>query len=189
MVQPKVSFHSVQGQRHTKNDDFCLVNQEQGIFIICDGVSEGGHGQLASHLVAKKIHDQLTEANHALRGGKKGLEGAAQLQFMQEALLDSFDQAQKNIETEAKNTPQLGHAFTTCITLWLNGRFAILAHIGDSRAYLYRSGNLYQITRDHSGRDELIKAGMAPELAAKNPMSHFLTRAFGVGGYASPDLL
>ena len=70
----------------------------------------------------------------------------------------------------------------------MDGRFAIMAHIGDSRAYLYRAGKVYQLTKDHNGYDELVRMGMAPEEAAKNPLAKSLARAFGAR-FTQPDLL
>ncbi len=189
MVQPKASSYSVQGARHIKNDDFSLVNQEQGIYVICDGISEGGQGHLASQLVSKKIHEKLIEANAYLKKQGPGLQGSSRLQVMQESILNAFTYAQECLQNAGQSDPLYRSAYTTCITLWMDGRFAILAHIGDSRAYLYRAGKVYQITKDHSALDELIKGGMAPEVAAKNPLANALIRAFGAGRYSLPDVL
>ena len=67
MIQPKVNHLSFMGARHKTNDDHVLVNQEQGIYILCDGVSEGGNGRYASELISKQIQDRLMSANQFLK--------------------------------------------------------------------------------------------------------------------------
>jgi hypothetical protein len=107
---------------------------------------------------------------------------------MQELMLSAFADAQSNLIKAAAANANYKNAHTTCIALWIDGRFAIMGHIGDSRAYLYRAGKVYQLTKDHNGYDELIKMGMTPEDAQKNPMSKALAKAFGTR-FTTPDLL
>ena len=189
MIQPKVLSHNVMGSKHTKNDDYALINHEQGIYIICDGVSEGGHGNLASELVSKQIQEKLVAANSYLKKNGSQLIGPKRLQAKQELMLNAFAETQTALQAAGAQNPNYKFASTTCITLWMDGRFAILAHIGDSRAYLYRAGKLYQITKDHSGLDELMKMGHSFEVAQKSPMAHSLSRALGSASYTQPDLL
>jgi serine/threonine protein phosphatase PrpC len=189
MIHPKTLSHSVIGARHKQNDDYTLINQEQGIYILCDGVSEGGHGNLASQLVTKSLEEKLVEANNYIRKNGAQLLGPKRLQAMQDLLMKAFSETQQNLQKMASQDEKYKLASTTCITVWMDGRFAILAHIGDSRAYLYRAGKLYQLTKDHSGLDELLKMGLTMEVALKNPLARSLTRAFGNARYTHPDLL
>ncbi len=188
MIQPLANHISFMGARHKTNDDYALVNQEQGIFVICDGVSEGGNGRFASELVAKSIQDKLMEANQFLAKNGAHLLGPKRLQKMQEFVLSAFADAQDNLTVAGAQNPNYKNAHTTCITLWMAGRFAILAHLGDSRAYLYRAGKVYQLTKDHSGLDEMIRMGMNPTEAQKHPMARSLSKAFG-SRFSQPDLL
>jgi serine/threonine protein phosphatase PrpC len=188
MIQPKVNHLSFMGSRHKTNDDYALVNQEQGVYILCDGVSEGGNGRYASEIVAKNIQERLIAANHFLAKNGAQLLGPKRLQKMQELMLSAFADAQSNLIKAAAANANYKNAHTTCIALWIDGRFAIMGHIGDSRAYLYRAGKVYQLTKDHNGYDELIKMGMTPEDAQKNPMSKALAKALGTR-FTTPDLL
>jgi len=189
MLHPKSFSHSIIGARHSQNDDYTLVNQEQGIYVLCDGVSEGGQGKFASEMVCKSIQEKLIEANAYIRKNGAQLLGPKRLQAMQDRVLTAFSETQQNLQKLAAQNENYRFAATTCIAVWMDGRFAILAHIGDSRAYLYRAGKLYQLTKDHSGLDELIKMGLPMEAALKNPMARSLTRAFGNARYTHPDLL
>jgi serine/threonine protein phosphatase PrpC len=188
MVQPKVNQLSVMGAKHKTNDDYAIVNQEQGIYVLCDGVSEGGNGRFASEFISKQVQERLTEANHFIKKNGANLLGPKRLQKMQELLLSAYSEAQSALLKLGATNENYKNAHTTCITLWVDGRFAILAHIGDSRAYLYRAGKVYQLTKDHNGYDELVKMGMTPEDAAKNPLAKSLAKAFGAR-FTQPDLL
>lgn len=189
MVHPKTLSHSIIGARHKTNDDSTLMNQEQGIYVLCDGVSEGGQGKLASQFVTKSIQDKLIEANTFIRKNGAQLLGVKRLQTMQDLLLKAFSETQQDLQKNGLQNPDFKVASTTCITVWMDGRFAILAHVGDSRAYLFRAGKLYQITKDHSGLDELLAMGLTLETALKSPLARSLTRAFGNARYTHPDLL
>ena len=77
---------------------------------------------------------------------------------------------------------------TTITALLLSRDTAYLAHVGDSRAYLFRSGTLKQITTDHSYVAEQIKAGrLTSEQARTNPYRHIITRAVGIDREVAVD--
>jgi len=189
MIKLKSSALTQKGSKHVQNDDSAFINDQEGIFIICDGVSEGGQGKLASELVTQVIQEKLIRANQDFKKKASELVGTKRLQAMQEVMQNTFAEAQARLKELAQNNPLYRVAATTCLALWFNGRFAILGHIGDSRAYLYRAGKLYQLTKDHSGLEELLKMGMAPESAKKSPLARSLTRAFGNAQFNQPDFL
>ena len=189
MIKLKSAALTQQGSRHVQNDDSIFTHEQEGIYIICDGVSEGGQGKLASELITKVIQEKLIKANSEFKKNESLLIGTKRLQAMQEVMQNVFAEAQSTLSGLAQKNPLYKVAATTCIVLWFNGRFAILGHIGDSRAYLFRAGKLYQLTRDHSGLDELIKMGMPMEVALKSPLARSLTRAFGNAQFNQPDLL
>lgn len=189
MIKLKSAALTKMGAKHQQNDDSVLLNEKEAVYIICDGVSEGGQGKLASELITKIIQEKLVQANADFKKRESELVGTKRLQAMQEVMQNTFAEAQSTLSGLAKNNPLYKLAATTCIALWFNGRFAILGHIGDSRAYLFRAGKLYQLTRDHSGLDELLKMGMPMETALKSPLARSLTRAFGNAQFNQPDLL
>ncbi len=77
---------------------------------------------------------------------------------------------------------------TTLVVLVLEGGQAHLAHVGDSRAYLYRTGRLIRLTRDHTVVQQEIDAGrLTPELARLLPHKHILTQSVGFHGPVEPD--
>jgi len=78
---------------------------------------------------------------------------------------------------------------TTVVAGLLNEKVLSLAHVGDSRAYLYRQGELTLLTDDHSWVQEQVSAGILTEEEAKtHPLKNVVTRALGGGPSVSPDL-
>ena len=77
---------------------------------------------------------------------------------------------------------------TTVVVLVVEGEHAHVAHVGDSRAYLYRGGRLLRLTRDHTVVQQEIDAGrLTPELARLVPHKHILTQSVGFHGPVEPD--
>jgi len=76
--------------------------------------------------------------------------------------------------------PNLAGMGTTMTLIGSLGASAVIGHIGDSRAYLFRGGKLHQLTRDHTWVQELLDVGqISPEEAARHPMRHVLIRSLG----------
>ena len=85
---------------------------------------------------------------------------------------DIFDAAQAD--------PDLEGMGTTLTALWVQGRRAYIAHVGDSRAYLYRDGKVQQLTFDHSWVAEQVRAGFLTEQEARESrFRHIITRSVG----------
>ena len=77
---------------------------------------------------------------------------------------------------------------TTGVCAYAHGSQAHIVHVGDSRAYLFREGQLTQLTRDHSMVQQLVEAGsITPEQAASHPGKNLITRALGVREDVRPE--
>ena len=97
-----------------------------------------------------------------------------------------IDQA---LAEEAVEDPRLRGLGTTMTLAASLGWDLLLAHVGDSRAYLFRGGALHQLTRDHTWVGELHQAGMITQAeAATHHLRHFLTRHLGANKGARPDV-
>ncbi len=109
---------------------------------------------------------------------------------MQNELIAAFNQAQEGLLKLTQDTNKTSEVCaTTALALWVDGSFGLIAHLGDSRAYLVRAGKVYQLTHDHSGFDELVRMGWEVEAAKKHPFANALSKAVGTNLYAHPDLL
>jgi protein phosphatase len=143
------------------------------LFVVCDGL--GGHeaGEVASRLAVQTVLGSWSEGSpgaphQALRAAAR----AANLAVYDESL-----------------TPSHRGMATTLVTLTLAGREAIIAHVGDSRAYLVRDGQCQQLTADHSRVGEMLRLGLlSPEQAANHPGRSVLTRTVGSDPIVQVDL-
>lgn len=135
-------------------------------------------------------------------GGHRGgnVASAMAVDFLRELDLSSPpDEARLNDAVQRANTLiwerqmkdfSLSGMGTTLTALWEGDSHLILAHVGDSRAYLYRAGKLTQMTKDHSLVGELLRSGaITPELARSYPYRNIVTRAVGTEASLECDLL
>ncbi|HET6502164.1 MAG TPA: Stp1/IreP family PP2C-type Ser/Thr phosphatase [Amycolatopsis sp.] len=161
------------GQRRDANED--SVYYSPRVLAVADGM--GGHvaGEVASSAAIAAITDldeRLTDEADPL-----------------EELFAAVRDAVSRLTALAEEDHALRGMGTTLTALhWDGARFAV-AHVGDSRAYLLRDGELDQITRDHTVVQELVDQGrITAEVAATHPSRSVLTRALQSGGEADPDL-
>jgi protein phosphatase len=95
-------------------------------------------------------------------------------------LSDAVSAASASVRSLAESAPDLSGSGSTLTAMLLSGSRLGLVHIGDSRAYLFRDGGLFQITHDHSVTQAMIDAGrLTPEEAASHPQRSLLVRALG----------
>jgi protein phosphatase len=101
-------------------------------------------------------------------------------------LSEAVSAASASVRSIAKSDPGHAGSGSTLTAMLLSGSRLALVHIGDSRAYLYRDGGLFQVTHDHSVTQSMIDAGrLTPEEAGSHPQRSLLIRAIG----AEADLL
>jgi protein phosphatase len=105
-------------------------------------------------------------------------------------LSDTVDAAASTVRSLGDADPDLAGSGSTLTAMVLSGSRLALVHIGDSRAYLFRDGGLFQVTHDHSVTQSMIDTGrLTPEEAASHPQRSLLLRAIGASGDAgTPDL-
>jgi serine/threonine protein phosphatase PrpC/DNA-binding transcriptional MerR regulator len=102
------------------------------------------------------------------------------------ALSDAVSAASDSVRSILDSDPELNGSGSTLTAMLLSGSQLALVHIGDTRAYLFRDGGLFQVTHDHTVTQSMVDAGrLTPEEAASHPQRSLLIRAVG----ASPDLI
>jgi protein phosphatase len=134
-----------------KNEDSFAVDPDLGLYVVCDGM--GGHvgGQVASQTSVKKIVEVIQNGIEADEGEPDRLATAIRM-------------ANRTVFARAKADPALHNMGTTVVAIREDGDLLHLCHVGDSRIYRLRQGDLEQVTRDHS----LVNLyADNPELAAK----------------------
>lgn len=138
--------------------------------LICDGMGGANSGKLASQLAAQALEEYFDQSLDDVVPGQE-------TQFLQQAV----QQANRRIYEEASRFPEHAGMGTTVAGALVRGGHAWLFHAGDSRVYLFRAGELRQLTRDHSMVQELVENGaITAQQAATHPKKNIITRALGV---------
>jgi PPM family protein phosphatase len=156
------------GRKRRHNEDVYVVDPP--IFAIADGMGGANAGEVAAALAAD-----------ALRG-----EGGSG----EEAVVDLIQEANRRVyEQAAEDAAKSGMGTTMTVALLEDGRVRI-GHVGDSRAYLIRDGELSQLTDDHSLVGELVRSGkLTPEDAETHPQRSVITRVLGTDPEVDVDTI
>ena len=110
--------------------------------------------------------------------------------FSSDQFIEIFHEINSTVRKQASEAQELTKIGTTLTALLITTDTAFVAHVGDSRAYLFRNRELQQLTKDHSLIGEQIRTGKLSWEAAKNhPSRHILTRAVGVREFMEVDLI
>jgi len=167
------------GRRRDHNEDAFLVDADLGLFVVADGM--GGHagGGTASTLAVETIRDRV----RAARASDPALfadPGPAQTSRLPEVLREAVEEACRNIYRAAQEDPSLAGMGTTVTAALLADGAAFVAHVGDSRCYLARGEQIFQISEDHSLVNEQLKAGAITEEEARSSrFRNIITRSVG----------
>jgi serine/threonine protein phosphatase PrpC/CRP-like cAMP-binding protein len=177
------------GRRRENNQDSLLVRPELGLFAVADGM--GGHaaGEVASSMAARCVRDGLAAERQRLHEFEQGHGGSTR-----KDVLRTFEAA---VQTACATVHEAGLADeskrgmgTTLDALLLIGSRGFIAHVGDSRVYLYRQGAVHQLTEDHSLINELLRRGrLSREQIEKLQYKNAVTRAVGVYESVEVDTL
>lgn len=173
------------GKCRGNNEDCFLIDDEIGLYTVCDGI--GGHpgGEIASQEASDALHAFLCDHESELR------------EFYDNSFLrDAQDLLVQGIRHASQMVHELGKSFrldkmgTTLTTLLALGDRAIIASVGDSRAYHCRKKRVKLLTQDHTLANELMIAGKCtPEEARHSPFNHCLTRSIGKDSEVEVDTL
>lgn len=148
--------------------EYGTLNNMAQYAVVCDGMGGANGGNIASKIAVEVIGSRIRDGFQESCSAEHLLTSA-----MATANAGVFDRAQRE---EA-----LSGMGTTVVAVITYHRVAYISHVGDSRLYLYRDGNLSQITRDHSVVQELVESGQITEEEARShPRKNYITRAIGV---------
>ena len=160
------------------NEDNVLVDPELGLLVVADGMGGHNSGEVASDLAAKTI----LEYARKMLGGMKSLvpDGRAELTPRGRQLEFFVKAANTLIYEKGRAFPKDAGMGTTVVAALADRKSMTVAHVGDSRLYLFRHGRLQQLTEDHSLVGEQVKRGqITSDEAARSHLQNILTRALG----------
>ncbi|WP_288226118.1 Stp1/IreP family PP2C-type Ser/Thr phosphatase [uncultured Enterococcus sp.] len=176
----EIQFQSDIGKRRNMNQDYANVFTNQAgmyLAILADGM--GGH--LAGDVASKMAVDGL--------GAAWSTSTIAQPEEAGHWFKEEIQKVNEAIYQEGIAHPEMQGMGTTIVSAALLDEKFVLAHVGDSRAYLIQNSQLQQLTDDHSLVNELLKSGeITKEMAAIHPQKNVLTRSVGIAGTIKTDV-
>jgi PPM family protein phosphatase len=177
------------GQKRDHNEDTLLVHTELGLYMVCDGM--GGHaaGEVASQHAVKTVERVLREGKQTVDDFLKKDDGGTRERLVQ-LVENAVNTACSEIFTMATADSGKAGMGTTLVMMLVAGGKGLMAHVGDSRLYMVRAGQIHQLTEDHSYTTEMIKRGkMTREQARSSPYANVITRAVGIQKTVQVDTL
>ena len=187
MVKLSFAVLSHPGLRREANEDSVCARQDLGLFLVADGM--GGHaaGEVASRLASQVIETFINDTREADVNTTWPFPYDTALTLDGNRLTAAFRLANRRITAAVTNDEALRGMATTAAAVLLNKGKPVVAHVGDSRVYLWRDGALTQVTQDHSWVTEQVRAGVLTEADARHhPWRHVVTRALSGGD--DPDV-
>ena len=161
-MQTKGSGISDVGIIRDNNEDFYLINEELGLYIVCDGVGGGNGGEVASKMAAETCSEYIEANKHIIEEYFcLGNNDALIHSLMQSAVLHAC----KTVYLEGQKQPELDGMSTTFTAVLILNSKALLGHVGDSRLYLARNSEVYQITEDHTVGHEIRERSISSHRA------------------------
>jgi PAS domain S-box-containing protein len=163
------------GRRRQVNEDWCGAYEpanpglEEGyLWVVADGVGAYGTGEEASRAAGEAILEAYRSSSNP--------DQVRRLQAAIEAGNRAVWERRRDYVRRGQSRPVM----TTALAAVLAGDLALLANVGDCRAYLVRGGRITQLTRDHTWVGEQVESGlMTPEQARDHPRGHVITRSLG----------
>jgi protein phosphatase len=149
------------GRQRRENEDSAFARAP--VFVVADGMGGAQAGEVASRIAVEAFAQGLPDSGTP-----------------EERLASRVLEANQRIHEVSITERERAGMGTTLTAAYLDGSQLAIAHVGDSRAYLFRDGELKRLTQDHSLVDELVRRGkLTEEQAAEHPQRSIITRALG----------
>jgi protein phosphatase len=148
------------GRQRQGNEDNFFVRAP--LFVVADGMGGAQAGEVASEMAVKSFEPGLGDGAPA------------------DSLVRVIEDANRRIHDRSRSDEQRAGMGTTVTAAYVGEAEVVVAHVGDSRAYLWRGGDLIRLTKDHSLVGELVARGkLTEEQAEAHPQRSVITRALG----------
>ena len=164
-----------------ENQDTCNTRQIGDYFsaVVCDGMGGTKGGSVASSLAVDVYQQSLEEK---IRSGMK-------LNDLKKAMQQCITLANDAVNRRSSQDEELQHMGTTLVSALVNETAALIANVGDSRAYHVTEEGIRQISRDHSVVENMVERGdLTPQEAKRHPRRNLITRALGPDTAVEADI-
>jgi len=149
------------GRQRRDNEDNAFARAP--VFVVADGMGGAQAGEVASKIATDTFEQGLPDSGSP-----------------EERLAERVREANHQIHELSRSDRERAGMGTTLTAAYVDDTSVAIAHVGDSRAYLFRDGTLERLTQDHSLVEELVRQGkLTPEQAAGHPQRSIITRALG----------
>lgn len=168
------------GRVRDRNEDAWFADSGEGLFFVCDGL--GGHrgGELASEITVKTLPGMLKQRMENV----KDLGDPLAASHVSAALVELSSQVYRS----GRQNPTVRGMGATIVVALIRDDKALISHLGDSRAYIFREKQMEPLTKDHSIVQLLIDEGeITPKQARTHPSRSQITRYIGMEEETPPD--
>lgn len=177
------------GLRRAENEDAYCASSDLGLYLVADGM--GGHaaGEVASHLAVEVIEAFIRDTADADPNQTWPFPYDPKFSLEGNRLKAAFRLANRRLAKAMEGDEALKGMATTAAAVLFGSGAPVVAHVGDSRIYLWRNGVLTQVTEDHSWVSEQVRAGvLSDDDARRHPWRNVVTRALSGGEDPEVDL-
>jgi protein phosphatase len=178
MNKIRFSGKSDTGLVRSNNEDTFVIEPDAGFCLVADGMGGRAAGELASRIFAESVLEVFLDY------------GDPSEQKVVETVKKAFQTANENIIDYASRNPSHERMGCTAELIVFTGGGFVLGHMGDSRTYRIRNGELKQLTKDHSlVQDQIDQGALTPEEARNHSLRHVILRAVGAEESLALDLI
>lgn len=170
------------GMRRGGNEDAYCVRPDLGLYMVADGM--GGHaaGEVASRLAVEAVEAFIEDTRAADANRTWPFPYDPAISFEANRLMAALRLANRRLAAAVARDASLKGMATTAAVLLAGPTGMTVAHVGDSRVYMIRAGEIRQVTDDHSWVSEQVRAGsMTEDDAKQHPWRNVVTRALSGG--------
>lgn len=179
------------GNVRTNNEDNFFADADRGVFVVADGVGGRDKGEVASGMVASAVEEAAANLR-SVASEADPVSSPDHRERMLDLLRRHIQQVNTDIFNEDTSRDNEHGMATTTDLLIVAGASAYVGHVGDSRIYLIRAGQIYRITEDHTYA-EMLRRNQSAEMRAlagvNKKFEHMLTRSMGAKPHVEPDTL
>jgi PPM family protein phosphatase len=189
-ASPKIELGAMThlGRVRESNEDHFSVVPELQLMIVSDGMGGEASGEVASELAVETIVEHCTEQPRLAASPTASVQ-RTEFSERTNCLLTAVQSANRRIHVASLEDPEKHGMGATVVAAWLAGLRLSLVHVGDSRAYLYRSGALERLTYDHTLVAEQVRIGiLTPQQADNSAWQSVLIRALGTNEQVDLDV-